>query len=455
VKRFSLSSRLVGHLLAGQLVVYLVILIINIPLALTGVSVDLDMKLDDFAATRARDQVAESLKFDANGVPFIRPTRRLRSHMTQNPSLKFAVYNLAQTFAAIGSSADLVAWLNRMNEVKALSMNFTINNTSEPNLRGTLTKQDTAVGRVVIAVYGYHFELSDLFYFFRDNARDNFIYFLPVAAAAALIAWLAARRGLAPVRRAAAYAAHINQGSIEQRIPIDNIPTEILPLFDAVNAALVRLVAGTERQRRFTTNAAHELRTPVAILHARIDALADVPSQNELKRDVRRIQTIIDQLLIAARLGSHLGSIDEAVDVAATVRAQVGDYAPLVIANNRDLEFVGPSMPVVVQGDRRALEGVVANLIDNALRAEPVGGTVVVRVAQDASVMVIDHGEGVAECDRAMIFEPFWRKSEAAPGSGLGLATVKELVDLHKGKIAVEETPGGGATFKMTLSLGC
>ncbi len=95
----------------------------------------------------------------------------------------------------------------------------------------------------------------------------------------------------------------------------------------------------------------------------------------------------------------------------------------------------------------------LANLIDNALHAEPEGGLVLVKVTGRAVVEVIDHGEGVAECDREMIFEPFWRKSETRPGTGLGLSIARELVSMHGGHIWVEETPGGGATFKLAFPL--
>jgi signal transduction histidine kinase len=106
----------------------------------------------------------------------------------------------------------------------------------------------------------------------------------------------------------------------------------------------------------------------------------------------------------------------------------------------------------MVRGDRRALESVAVNLLDNALRAEPEGGTVLVQLSPGATLKVVDHGEGVAESDRKLIFEPFWRKSEATPGTGLGLAIVKEIVELHGGRISVEETPGGGATFTLSFT---
>ena len=123
----------------------------------------------------------------------------------------------------------------------------------------------------------------------------------------------------------------------------------------------------------------------------------------------------------------------------------------LAIKHRRQVEFEAPSELVVVHGSEFALQSVVANLVDNALRAEKEGGTVNLRVGADATVEVVDHGEGVAETDRELIFEPFWRKSELTPGAGLGLAIAKELIGALGGRIWVEETRGGGATFKLSF----
>jgi signal transduction histidine kinase len=95
----------------------------------------------------------------------------------------------------------------------------------------------------------------------------------------------------------------------------------------------------------------------------------------------------------------------------------------------------------------------VTNLIDNALRAEPKDGAILVRIDDRGVVAVVDHGEGVAPAFREMVFEPFWRQSETTSGTGLGLAIAKEIMDAHGGRIWVEETPGGGATFKIALTL--
>ena len=145
--------------------------------------------------------------------------------------------------------------------------------------------------------------------------------------------------------------------------------------------------------------------------------------------------------------------LDQDVDLGETVGRSSPIIPPLALDAERSIESSGEAR-AVVRGNRRAIESVVANLVDNALRAEPDGGTVLVRVVEEAMVEVIDHGEGVAPGDRETIFEPFWRKSEATPGTGLGLAIAKELMDELDGRIWVEETPGGGATFKLRFQPG-
>ena len=164
MKTFSLSSRLVGYLLVGRLIVYIIIWIMNIPLSLTGVRVDLDMILNDLAENGARAQVSASLRPGADGAPYIEPTEALRERAAHNPHLKYAVFDLAQTMAFRGSSPELVALLGRMGEIKTSSMNFTLDGTTDADLRGALTKEDSSVGRVIIITYGYQFHWGDLIY---------------------------------------------------------------------------------------------------------------------------------------------------------------------------------------------------------------------------------------------------------------------------------------------------
>ena len=277
------------------------------------------------------------------------------------------------------------------------------------------------------------------------------LYLGVIFSVSAAVAWFAVRRSLAPLRRVAEAAERIDLDSLGQGLRADDAPIEIRPLVDAVNRALARLDASVARMRRYTANAAHELRTPVAILRARLENPEERGFRVDLQRDVRRVQTIIEQMLVAARLTEGQAPQDEDVDLCATARGIVADYSPLIFKAGRRIAFEAPDAPVRLRGNRMAIECIIANLIDNALRSEPEGGTVLVRVDADCRVSVVDHGEGVAEKDRELIFEPFWRRNEAEPGAGLGLAIVKELIDKLGGRILVETTPGGGATFALSF----
>jgi signal transduction histidine kinase len=160
---------------------------------------------------------------------------------------------------------------------------------------------------------------------------------------------------------------------------------------------------------------------------------------------------LIDQLLAVARLGHSEAVMADAIDLVPLVRALVAECAPLAIRGGRQVAFSAPDHPVDVTGNAQALSSAVANLIDNALRAEPPGGTVEVAVTGAAEIAVVDHGPGIAPEDQPFIFEPFWRKDERTPGTGLGLAIARDIAVLHGGALAVAQTPGGGATFRLTL----
>ena len=123
-----------------------------------------------------------------------------------------------------------------------------------------------------------------------------------------------------------------------------------------------------------------------------------------MKRDALRLRMIVEQLLSAAAISNHQGALHEKVDLGKTTLETILYYMPLAIENQRKIELDCPSEPIMARGSRRGIESVLANLIDNALRAEPEGGTVLVRVHPDCAVEIADHGEGVAPKDRLKIF---------------------------------------------------
>jgi signal transduction histidine kinase len=210
-------------------------------------------------------------------------------------------------------------------------------------------------------------------------------------------------------------------------------------------------------QRRFSANAAHQLRTPLAILRTRIDELPPTMAQAELRRDVDRMTRLVSQLLTAARLeAGQMGNFEE-VDLTEFVRRILADITPLAHAADRDLELDSPGK-VSAMVSASALEEAVRNLVDNALRHTPPGSTVSVSVRPGATIEVRDHGPGVPIDLREQVFEPFWsaaRKSEG--GAGLGLAIVREAVQLQDGFVEIADANGvpSGPRNPVAICLKC
>ena len=262
------------------------------------------------------------------------------------------------------------------------------------------------------------------------------------------------RRAVQPLLRASERAEHISPTRIDVRLPTDNIPREILPLVIAVNRALDRLEQGFRRQREFTADAAHELRTPLAILRTRIETLPDRQVAAALHRDVEGMSRVVGQLLDAAELETVLVDPNEKVDLQ-EVCAEVAEFvAPLALGQGKSIALSGAEGPVWIKGNAEMLRRAIRNLLENALNHTPKGTDVEIVVGEHGTVSVLDQGEGVPVAKREQIFERFWRRDRRRAGNaGLGLSIVKRIVEAHEGTITVENRPTGGAEFSMRLAL--
>lgn len=446
----SLVRRTVGYLIPSHFLAFVIGWFVTSALGLAGIT-RYDMNLDDLAWPRVRSLVTASLSLDQTGAIRIEPNAELRSEMKRDPRFKFAAFDFAEKKPIPGSSPEIVATLQEIIKISTEHTHFILPGDPETPALGFMEMQRTPFGRMHIATYRQKFRGSDIIYSITENFRWFGAYVIVTILMSAGTAWIAVRQGLKPLRATAKEAAQIDMNSLEQRLATDDVPIEITPLVDAVNEAMNRLAAGVVRQRHFTANAAHELRTPLAMMRARLENARETSLNNDLLTDASQLRAVVEQMLIAARLTEGQAPLDEDVNLGEAMRKSVTNMLPLAMDCERFIEFEESAPPAIVRGNRRAIESVITNLLENALRAEPPGGKVIARIMADGIVVVSDHGEGVAEGDRELIFQPFWRKSEATPGTGLGLAIAKEIMDAHGGRVWVEDTPGGGATFKLSF----
>ena len=267
----------------------------------------------------------------------------------------------------------------------------------------------------------------------------------------ALVAWLTIARGLSPLDRIAAAVARRSPKLLEP-LSEAGLPREVQPLVHALNGLLGRLGGALAAQRSFIADAAHELRTPLTAVHLQAQlaerAATDVERSaalSELKGGLERATRLSEQLLALAREEPGVSDqLAREVDLAATARAIVADFAPLAAAKGIDLG-VDASGAAQVHGDAEALATLVSNLVDNAVRYTPGPGRVDVVLEREDSGVVLavrDTGPGISAEDRPRVFDRFYRGASAhaagAPhGSGLGLAIVKRIAERHGAEVAL------------------
>lgn len=273
---------------------------------------------------------------------------------------------------------------------------------------------------------------------------SNFIV-IPVFIALALISMLVTpwivRKALAGVSRIAQEAEQIDANRRGRRLSEAHVPTEIAPLVRAVNDALRRLDEGYERQRRFIASAAHELRTPIAILRLKVETAVE-PGTRKLSGDVARLSNLAEQMLDIQRLDADRR--DEHVDLGALARRVAADLAPLLIAAERTIE-VRIEEASSLRGDAGALERAMTNLVQNAIEH---GGRHVTLRVRPPGFEVEDDGPGIPPEERERVFEPFHRLRPRSTGSGLGLNLVQQIIERHDGRVSILGAPGGGTIVR-------
>jgi two-component system, OmpR family, sensor kinase len=281
--------------------------------------------------------------------------------------------------------------------------------------------------------------------------------------------WAISRGIVRPIARISATAEAISAKNLSGRIDTPRLDSELVGLAEVLNEMFSRLEAQFARQTRFTADASHELRTPVALLHSQIElALKRTRTAKEYRdaletcsRATSRMRSLLDGLLMLARADAgHLALAFQQVELCALVEDVAEQHRGDAERGQVTLSTTSPGDPVIVQGDPVFLSRVVANLLSNAIRHTPEGGLIQIALAvdlQEAVLTVADTGSGIPAEDQAKIFERFYRadkaRSRASGGSGLGLAICKSIVEAHSGTIRFTSTPDRGTTFVVRIPI--
>jgi heavy metal sensor kinase len=297
---------------------------------------------------------------------------------------------------------------------------------------------------------------------------------LPLGLLAALLvgSWIS-RRALEPVDQIITEVREISDGrSLHRRLAEPMVKDELGRLAETLNQMMTRLERSFAALRRFTADASHELKTPLTVLRAGVERAITTPNLpqetlatlEETLQEISRMTELVDALLTLARADEGTAPLHrEPVDLRTLVDEARETGELLAEEAGVRMEVTTPHQPVVVPVDATRIRQLILNLLTNAVKYTPAGGSVRVllgRANGRVTISVADSGIGIAPGDLPHIFDRFWRADSARtrtgerPGAGLGLAICKWIAEAHGGQIDVVSRPGRGTTFTVTLPGG-
>lgn len=291
-----------------------------------------------------------------------------------------------------------------------------------------------------------------------EAALRSVMPLLAVAPLMALAVWWLVTIAFRPLQRVASGVRARDAESLAP-LPLTDLPDEVTPLVQALNALLQRLDASFGAQRAFVSDAAHELRSPLTALRLQIgqlrrsqDAAAREAALDALSAGVERAVRLVEQLLTLARSepGARQAAV-EPIDLGELVRQAVADTVPFAVSRRTEFDLDAQD-GVMLQGDPVALTALARNLADNAVRYAPAASRVQVQVVIENGAPMLrvdDAGSGIPPADRERVFDRFYRRDadgegEAAQGTGLGLAIVKSVAERHGAAVTLGDSPLGG-----------
>ena len=263
-------------------------------------------------------------------------------------------------------------------------------------------------------------------------------------------AFLSARFVTRSIERVTRLALAIEPRAPQASISLDEVPVELKPLVSALNRAFHEINAYIQGQRRFLGNAAHQLRTPLTLLRAKIEDVTEPALKAELVCDVRRLTSLVSAMLDLARLQDH--AIEKRpIDLGTLTRDVLADFSPSALDAGVELSLEqGPPGSVVVLGVEAAVRSALANLVGNALIHARGAARIVAHLGR-GSVSISDDGAGFSPAPQLNVIEPFQTGATAKEGHGLGLSIIQEIMTAHAGTRTITSTPGRGTTVCLSF----
>lgn len=389
--------------------------------------------------------IADSVMRGADGRAVFVPSPSLARTIDAWPSLWFLVEDFGGTIARHGDvPAEIIEAAPFLRSFRSVELRGYVD---APERLGRVERIDTEIGEATMFAGGASMTEHGIMFWI-----GNIAIAVPAAILALItllgVPWVT-RWSLRSLDELTGRMARVDYAARGEAVEADGLPSEMRPVVEGINMALRRLDEGFERTERFFVNAAHELRTPIAVLQIRIDTLAESEEERSLKRSVKRLTALAQQLL-ELETDRQKPRERRDVDLCALVSKVVADLAPLAVDAGYEIAFDCDAALVTRLADEAALERAFGNLIRNAIQYGGGTGEIAVRVAEDGAVSVHDEGIGIPPDRSGLIFEPFYRISPQGAGSGLGLAMVRQIVESHGGRIAHAPNGDRGSIFTVT-----
>jgi signal transduction histidine kinase len=383
--------------------------------------------------------LANAVERDPQGKFQLRDTLELRLLKEQNSGLWYVA---STTDGASVSYGTIPAPYAELAHLAHLFQDADIRGSAGTNEIASVESVDTTVGEVRILFGGF----ADRGWPVLTLLAGTYKIYVPLLGVALPALFLAVprivRRALAKVSEVARKASEIEPRRHGTRLPVDGIAKEVAPLVIAFNGTLERLESEFQKRQRFLIDAAHELRTPIAIMQTRIDGMPEGQDRRRLLDDVARLAETAEQLLDFER-NDQTTDLHEMVDLVEIARTAVADLAPLAIAAGYQICFQSEVESVERKGSPSALPRAISNLVRNAIDHGGNAGMITISVSADGQIDVADEGPGIPAEHQDLVFEPFYRVTPKSNGAGLGLSLVKQVVTNHGGQVSIKSGSSG------------